>query len=228
MQNEPPSLRPPPSSAIYFLHFTALWFLVVASIPPFLLPPFKPPAIAIATHPSPRRNFECFSRIRIGRSDSAVGQSAAVDTHSVGRQTDPNNGHPRPRGGLGGRAGNGGPSPRFWVRKRESRNRQINDCSLGLGARRVQQPVVPCGMGQNSEVGIPRQHFLDKVKFSSRVDCSGVKQATRGKMSRQQSFPRPQRSLKWVYSIRKERVGSVRRFAKIRPLTFPHTGRPNA
>ena len=193
MQNEPPSLR-----HLLFAFYGALVF--GGRVPPFLLPSSLPPSFPSnplplpPTHP-PRRNFECFSRIRIGRPDSAVGQSAAVDTHSVGRQTDPNNGHPRPRGGLGGRAGNGGPSPRFWVRKRESRNRQINDCSLGLGARRVQQPVVPCGMGQNSEVGIPRQHFLDKVKFSSRVDCSGVKQATRGKMSRQQSFPRPQRSL---------------------------------
>ena len=67
---------------IYFLHFTALllWFLVVASLHSSLLSPYN--------H-LPRRNFECFSRIRIGRPRSAAGQSAAVDTRWGDRQTAP-------------------------------------------------------------------------------------------------------------------------------------------
>ena len=101
-------------AAIYFLHFTALWFLVVASIPPSI---------------PPRHNFECFSRIRIGRPDSAVGQSAAVDTR-WGRQT-------RPPPGLDGALRGGGWAtavrlPGFWSENEHSEIHKSTNWSLGF------------------------------------------------------------------------------------------------
>ena len=100
---------PPPFTFCILRRFGFWWWR--PSLPPSL--PSNSLVPAIATHPL-RRNFECSSRIRIGRPDSAVGQSAAVDTHSVGATDRPEQ---RPPSGRRARAGNGGPSPRFWVRK---------------------------------------------------------------------------------------------------------------
>ena len=113
------------SEPIYFLDFTALllWFLVVA----YLLPP--------SNHP-PRRNFECFSRIRIGRPRCAAGQSAAVDTR-WGRTTDGRTDSParngvggHPRGAADNATAAGGVDPRFLVIRSPEPRLELENASL--------------------------------------------------------------------------------------------------